>query len=111
MKQFMFTWLLLVWCTLAGCSPPAAARPDELHVSPPAASLSSELTVTLHIFSGRPDPEWTLTTEQLAELEGLLASLPEGASQLELPWFPGEARGRHALPARLRGYPLRQGGQ
>ncbi len=83
MKQLMFTLLLLVWCMPAGCSPPATARPDELHVSPRDASLSSEPTVVLHIFSGRPDPEWRLTAEQLAELEGLLTSLPQGAPHPE----------------------------
>jgi hypothetical protein len=83
MKQLIFTLLLLVGSMLVGCNPPAAARPDELHLSPTEASLSSEPTVVLHIFSGRPDPEWGLAAEQLAELEGLLTSLPQGAPHPE----------------------------
>jgi hypothetical protein len=36
------------------------------------------VTVTLGIFSGRPDPEWTLTREQAANLATALAALPVG---------------------------------
>ncbi len=74
-------WLvLLVCCMLVGCSPLAAAEPEELSVSPTGASLASELTVMLHIYSGMPDPRWGLDAGQTAELEALLETLPESVA-------------------------------
>ena len=35
------------------------------------------VTVTLHIFSGRPDPAWELTPEQVRELAARLASIQQ----------------------------------
>ena len=35
------------------------------------------VTVTLHIFSGRPDPAWELTSEQASELAARLASIQQ----------------------------------
>ena len=40
---------------------------------------AEQVRVTLGIYSGRPDPEWTLTPEQVAVLDAEMAMLP-GAS-------------------------------
>jgi hypothetical protein len=45
-------------------------------LAPLAASPLPSVTVTLGIYSGRPDPSWTLTDVQVAALVGQLASLP-----------------------------------
>ncbi len=34
-------------------------------------------TVTVNVFSGRPNPYWTLSDEQTAELKGMLTNLSE----------------------------------
>ncbi|MFP4343748.1 MAG: hypothetical protein ACLFU8_03545 [Anaerolineales bacterium] len=63
--QICFLIALLGVCGLSACGDP----------SHPTAERDA--TAVLHIFSGRPDPEWRLNAEQLAELESLLESLPE----------------------------------
>lgn len=45
-------------------------------LAPLAAGPLPSVTVTLGIYSGRPDPSWTLTDVQVAALVGRLASLP-----------------------------------
>ena len=42
----------------------------------PAPATSPSLAVSLGLYSGRPDPSWTLTDAQSAELTRLLGSLP-----------------------------------
>jgi len=36
------------------------------------------VVVTLGIYSGRPDPAWTLTADEAASVDGVLAALPDG---------------------------------
>ena len=38
---------------------------------------SGKVKIVLHIFSGRPDPEWELTEQQVDELKNLLKDAPE----------------------------------
>jgi hypothetical protein len=49
-------------------------------VASPAGSVFSggPVGVTLGIYSGRPDPAWTLTTDETAGLDAALAALPDG---------------------------------
>lgn len=42
-----------------------------------SASPAGSVRVALGLYSGRPDPEWTLTAEQIAALDEVLATLPE----------------------------------
>jgi hypothetical protein len=49
-------------------------------VPTPVASggaATEEVRVVLGIYSGRPDPEWTLTAEQVAVLDAEIAALPD----------------------------------
>ena len=57
-----------------------AAHPTALSGGSPSASLAETgpVAVSLGIYSGRPDPSWTLTAEEAEGLVNLLASLPEG---------------------------------
>jgi hypothetical protein len=45
-------------------------------LAPLAANPLPSVTVTVGLYSGRPDPSWTLTGVQVATLVGQLASLP-----------------------------------
>ena len=38
------------------------------------------MRIELDVFSGRPNPEWTLTAAEAAELEAMTASLPVAAA-------------------------------
>lgn len=44
-----------------------------------SGGAAEQVRVTLGLYSGRPDPEWTLTPEQVAVLDAEVAMLP-GAS-------------------------------
>ncbi|MBP1705754.1 MAG: hypothetical protein H6Q36_1493 [Chloroflexi bacterium] len=55
---------------LAGCAGPAPSAGPATPVAAP------RVTVTLGIYSGRPDPSWELDPAQSAALVRLLASLP-----------------------------------
>lgn len=48
-------------------------------LAPLAASPLPSVTVTLGLYSGRPDPSWSLTDAQVAALVGQLAALPVAA--------------------------------
>lgn len=61
---FLIGFVLVAACT--GSGTPA----------PPADTPLPSVTVSLGIYSGRPDPSWTLTDVQVAALVGQLASLP-----------------------------------
>jgi len=47
----------------------------------PSASIepAGAVSVVLGLYSGRSDPEWTLTAEQAATVGGLLAALPDSS--------------------------------
>jgi hypothetical protein len=68
---------LLVALALAACGAggTATARPSATG-SPPAGGPTGPVRVTLGIYSGRPDPSWTLAEDEAATLETLLAALP-----------------------------------
>lgn len=66
----------LVGLVLAGCGGPIASTPSE---TPDATPAASRTTVTLGIFSGRPDPSWVLSEAEAAGLVDLLAELPTAA--------------------------------
>lgn len=70
----------------------APAPTSEPAIMPTAASVTVTMTadaprdpettqVTLDIYSGMPNPVWTLTTEQTQELRELLDGLPEAACE------------------------------
>jgi photosystem II stability/assembly factor-like uncharacterized protein len=61
----------------SACGSPASPSP----ASPgPAGSATppGPVVVTLGIYSGRPDPAWTLTVEEAAGMDAALAALPDG---------------------------------
>lgn len=66
MRKRQLLWLLLAALVLAGCS----SLWDRL------APASAQ--VTLHVFSGRPDPAWSLTAAQAQDLLALVETMPEG---------------------------------
>jgi hypothetical protein len=43
------------------------------------------MQIEMDIFSGRPNPRWTLTKQQMAEWNNLLQELPEGEANVESP--------------------------
>lgn len=59
---------------LLGACASVAPTPTAQSASPTPAPPSS-MTVSLGIYSGRPDPSWTLTEEQIAELGRLVEAL------------------------------------
>jgi hypothetical protein len=71
---------LLSVAVLAGCggAPTVERSPSS---GPLATTASSDApaargTVTLGIYSGRPDPSWVLTAAQLAQVDAAIAALP-----------------------------------
>jgi photosystem II stability/assembly factor-like uncharacterized protein len=57
----------------------SAASPNPASPIPTGSvSPGGTIVVTLGIYSGRPDPAWTLTVEQAAAVDGMLAALPDG---------------------------------
>lgn len=65
MKRRRLLHLLLILIVLTGAAPIALAS-------------ASSTTVTLNIFSGRPDPTWALRAAQVKVLQTLLEALPAG---------------------------------
>jgi photosystem II stability/assembly factor-like uncharacterized protein len=53
---------------------PNAASPSSTRSIAPAGPV----VVTLGIYSGRPDPAWTLTVDEAAAVDAALAALPDG---------------------------------
>ena len=63
-----------------------AASPTSSPIASPASSLAAttapsvapatEMTVSLGIYSGRPDPSWDLTDAQAAQVESAIEALP-----------------------------------
>lgn len=84
------TWLVLV----SGCG--SFATPSTAGSPGPLPSVGPSVIAVLGLYSGRPDPEWTLTTEQAATLDRKLESLPIGT---EAPPIGG--LGYHGFTIRL----------
>lgn len=72
-------WLVL----MSACGSLVAPSPSGLSTPAPSPAASAivvptgPVTVMLGLYSGRPDPEWTLTVEEVATLDRLLAALPQ----------------------------------
>ena len=66
-------------------------------LAPLASSPLPSATVTLGIYSGRPDPSWVLTDVQAAALLGQLASLPVASGAV-----PKGGLGYHGFSVQLR---------
>lgn len=60
----------------SACGSAASPNPASPNATPEAAP-GAPVVVTLGIYSGRPDPAWTLTVEQAAALGAALAALPD----------------------------------
>ena len=58
--------------------PGPTTSPSPATSTGPSATVAFPVDVTLGIYSGRPDPTWSLTGGQAAGLEQLLAALPGG---------------------------------
>lgn len=76
--------VLVISCLLVVTACGSAATPGPTPTPNPSlnptfgasAGPSSAVTVQLGIYSGRPDPAWTLSAAEAATLERLLANLP-----------------------------------
>ena len=101
--------VMMVGCLLmvTGCAsivPPsqsASSRP----VSSPDRSASVDpagsVSVVLGLYSGRPDPEWTLSTDEAVMLQTILAALPDGTGTP-----PVGGLGYHGFTIQMAGSPL-----
>lgn len=67
------TLALLLLAILAGCTGPAPTPT----ATPADAPLPTSITVSLGIYSGRPDPSWELTEAQIAQVAAAIVALPE----------------------------------
>ena len=65
--------LVLGLVLFAACGSSATPRPSAAPGG--SAPAGSSVTVTLGIYSGRADPDWTLTADQAGTLEAMLAAL------------------------------------
>ncbi len=74
MRRSGLAGLLGLVMLLVGCGP---VMPTEGEGATPTA-FPIDVTVTLAVFSGRPDPSWSLTPEQGQELIARIDALPEG---------------------------------
>ncbi len=64
------------------CSEPSPSPSPSPSVGPAVTLPASDsVTVSLGIYSGRPDPSWTLSAAQAAELRRLIEVLPSGAGE------------------------------
>jgi len=76
---------LLSVAALAGCggAPGVETSPTSISTSTSTMSTSdappTRITVTLGIYSGRPDPSWDLTAAQVAQVDAAIAALPATA--------------------------------
>src|SRR5688500_18753926 len=76
MKCVRFALLLPIWC--AACAPAYYEIPITAAVGSraPADALQAPIKVQLDIYSGRPNPAWTLTGDAARVLSERLAALP-----------------------------------
>jgi len=61
----------------SACGNPASRNPAPPSPTGSVAPVGS-VVVTLGIYSGRPDPAWTLTVDEAASVDAALAALPDG---------------------------------
>jgi hypothetical protein len=67
---------------LAGCATPVPTPSPSPSIGPAVTLPAGDsVTVTLGLYSGRPDPSWTLSGAQTAELHRLIDVLPSGAGE------------------------------
>lgn len=52
---------------------------------PIRGNVGDHMQIELDIFSGRPNPRWTLTKQQMIDWNHLLQELPEGEANVESP--------------------------
>jgi hypothetical protein len=77
--------LAITFCValVAACSSPVTPSPSSPASSTNASTSvgpAESVTVVLGLYSGRADPQWTLTGEEAAALDTALAALPKGTS-------------------------------
>ena len=70
--------LVTACASSVGPSPRGSATPMPSTGPSPSLGPAGSAKVVLGLYSGRPDPEWTLTTVQAATLEKALAALADG---------------------------------
>jgi hypothetical protein len=89
-KYFFLTGMLLLGIIgLVACNP-VITKPATMQRSEDRQRYEigdTQMQVELDVFSGRPNPQWNLTTEERAELNRLLQALPE--AKTEKPLLPG----------------------
>jgi len=70
--------LLVVFAVavVQACGGVADAGPTSSIAATTAVAATSHITVSLGIYSGRPDPSWNLTDAQAAVVESAIAALP-----------------------------------
>ncbi len=72
---------ILCLLLVAGCSGGGGSPTPSSGDTPGTASPTGPVRVVLGIYSGRPDPAWTLTDEQAAALDRALARLPRAVGE------------------------------
>jgi len=80
----LFTLISILLTACATASGPTPSQGDHATPTPSSEDVGS---VTLHIFSGRPDPVWIMTPEQVSQFAALVTAL--------------EPIGSHVMPQHL----------
>ncbi len=102
---------LVFWIPIPGCSEvtrdeeqteqnqPEDNEPSGSGAQPLNVKESLEVRVTVHAFSGRPDPHWQLDRKQIAKLAALLDELEP--ITLDKPWGPPSRLGYKGFSVRI----------
>jgi len=99
--------VILGLLALTACGGPVQPNANGSSVPPPSqdpsarAELAASVDVELGLYSGRADPRWTLTAEQAAVLDRLLAALADGSGTP-----PAGGLGYHGFTILLPASPL-----